>query len=308
MGARSPRTVGPVTLVRRRIFILPTRFGLGYAGLLVLMLVGAINYGNSMAFILTFLLTGLGFVVMHHTHANLVNLRILPQPLQPVFAGQPLTVGLEFSNPSRRVRYAIKAGWPQKPVTASVDIPSGHVGRVTLALSTQHRGWLPLPRFVVYSEFPLGLFRAWARVEIDQRALVYPRPRGNRQPTHGPAERGRRRARPPQDDEDFAGLRDYRPGDPLRRLHWKSLARNAVPAVKLFNARADDELWLDWSTLPQLDTEARLSQLARWLVDADAQHRAYGLRLPGTIVAPATDPAHRSTCLKALALFEGPGA
>ncbi|HEX7380794.1 MAG TPA: DUF58 domain-containing protein [Nevskiaceae bacterium] len=304
MRARWPRTDGPVTLVRRRIFILPTRFGLGYGGLLVLMLVGAINYGNSMAFILTFLLAGLGFVVMHHTHANLVNLKVLARPVQPVFAGQPLAIELELSNPSRRVRYTIKAGWPRKPVTTSVDIPAGRVEPTTLILATHRRGWLAVPRFAIYSEFPLGLFRAWARVELDQRALVYPRPRGDRPPPRGPAEPAERRAHLAHDDGDFAGLRTYRTGDPLRSIHWKSLARHPVPAVKLFNAQADDELWLDWNALPQLDTEARLSQLARWVVDADAQHRAYGLRLPGTVITAATDAAHRDACLKALALFD----
>jgi uncharacterized protein (DUF58 family) len=40
------------------------------------------------------------------------------------------------------------------------------------------------------------------------------------------------------------------------------------------------------------------------VLDADAAHRAYGLRLPGIEIAPALGSAHRIACLRALALFE----
>ena len=42
------------TLHNRRIFVLPTRQGMVFLGVLFLMLLGAINYSNSMAFVLTF--------------------------------------------------------------------------------------------------------------------------------------------------------------------------------------------------------------------------------------------------------------
>src|SRR6185295_2895545 len=34
------------------------------------------------------------------------------------------------------------------------------------------------------------------------------------------------------DSEEFVALRDYRPGDPLQRVHWKSFARVGYPVVK----------------------------------------------------------------------------
>ena len=34
------------------------------------------------------------------------------------------------------------------------------------------------------------------------------------------------------DSEEFVGLRDYRPGDPLQRIHWKSYARTGEPVVR----------------------------------------------------------------------------
>ena len=58
------------------------------------MLLGAMNYANSMAFALTFLLAGIGLLAMHDTHANLVNLSIAAEPVAPVFAGDALQANL----------------------------------------------------------------------------------------------------------------------------------------------------------------------------------------------------------------------
>ena len=51
------------------------------------------------------------------------------------------------------------------------------------------------------------------------------------------------------------------------------------------------------------DTEARLCQLARWVVDADGRGERYGLELPGTSIPADSGPEHRHRCLAALARF-----
>ncbi|HEY5720436.1 MAG TPA: DUF58 domain-containing protein, partial [Gammaproteobacteria bacterium] len=67
---------GPLELHRRRVYILPTRAGLAFALLLLLLLLGSINYGNNLGFVLTFLLGGMAWAAMHHTYRNLVRLRV----------------------------------------------------------------------------------------------------------------------------------------------------------------------------------------------------------------------------------------
>ena len=61
---------------------------------------------------------------------------------------------------------------------------------------------------------------------------------------------------------------------------------------------------LDWDTLAELDLEARVSQLARWCIDADAEGRALGLVLPGVRVPLGAGVKHLASCLEALALFD----
>jgi uncharacterized protein (DUF58 family) len=83
---------------------------------------------------------------------------------------------------------------------------------------------------------PLGLMKALARVPHSANLTVLPRRYtlpllrlpGSRRYQPG----GVTLATSVGDSEEFVGLRDYRPGDPLQRIHWKSFARAARPIVK----------------------------------------------------------------------------
>jgi uncharacterized protein (DUF58 family) len=73
--------------------------------------------------------------------------------------------------------------------------------------------------------------------------------------------------------------------------------------VKQFTAVQGRTLWLDWALLPAIAPERKLEFLARWVLDADALGLAYGLRLPDGEIQPQNNPAHRTECLRCLALF-----
>ncbi|WP_439638945.1 DUF58 domain-containing protein [Nevskia sp.] len=308
IATRTPRVPGPWRIHRRRVYIVPTRYGYGYGLLLFTMLLGAMNYSNSMAFALTFLLAGVGLLAMHDTHANLVNLSIAAEPVAPVFAGDELQFRLRLDNPSRHARHAIGVHWPAVAAGQQVDIAAGETARLTLSLASTRRGWLPASRFAVATAFPLGLFQAWTWLELDIAGLVYPRPAeaGSAPPPGLQGDGAQREARPGIDS--FVGLRGYRPGDPLQAIDWKSLARQppplGQPQIKQFAEPAAGTLWLDWQALPaEWPVEQRLAQLARWVLDAEAQQRRYGLRLPRRVCPPGSGSSHRHACLAALALF-----
>ena len=103
--------------------------------------------------------------------------------------------------------------------------------------------------------------------------------------------------------DEFAGLRTYQRGDTARSIHWKSLPKLQSPMVKQFTETMDRELWLDWNSLPHLDTEDRLSQLTRWVLEAEEMGVAYGLRLPGVVLESSCGEIHQHQCLKQLALY-----
>lgn len=295
----------PFRLTPRRVYILPSRAGLAFLGLLAGMLLGSVNYGLAMGYLFTFLLLGLLSATLFATWRNLTGLSIQAVDSEPVFAGTTLGFVFHLADAEGRPRQAIglsAAG--AGPVFTGISA-AGHA-QVRLDLPAQVRGRLPLGVVRVFSEYPLGLFHAWALFEPNIAGIVWPRPAG---PHPLPADTGRETGSgggSRRGAEDFDGLRNYAHGEPPSRIAWKTLARHAEPLVKRFQAPHGGELWLDWAALGGLDAEARLSQLASWVLAADRRGLAYGLHLPDVRVALGSGPLQRRRCLDALALWQPP--
>lgn len=300
-----PLDAGSITLHRKRIYILPTQRGWFFALLLLLLLLGSLNYALSLGFVLTFLLAGLGQVAMLHTYRNLRDIQIRAGDVPPVFCGNNAQFHLLLQAPG--VRPAIGLHFKQQTPQWLDLLEPGEQG-IALPCPAQQRGWLKPGRVTVFTNFPLGLFRAWAYVDFGQRCLVYPQPAEN--PPRDcilPAleTQGASHTLDQQQDgaEDFHALREYRVGDAPRHIAWKASSKNEILLTKQFSASAPMTFWLDWQALPDTDLETRLSQLTALVLEADRQQHQYGLRLPGNSIAPGHGNAHREACLKALALF-----
>lgn len=294
---------GAVVLTQRRIFILPSRSGLLFGSTVLLMLFGCVNYNLSLGYLLTFLLAGSGMVSILHTFRNLAQLRIAALRATPVFAGDEATFPISLNNPTPLPRASVSVQCPAAG-TAHVDIAPASGTVAYLRVHTQRRGRLPLPRLRIFTTFPLGLFYAWSNVALDTQCVVYPKPEAGHVPLPPPELGARSGSQSGAGQDDFAGLRKYAPGDSLRHVAWKAVARGQPVLTKQFIGLAEGELWLDWSALPSdFGVEAKLSRLTRWVVDATAAGQTYGLRIPGVTIAPASGSAHEEQCLTALALY-----
>ena len=293
---------GGVRLDRRHLYILPTRHGMLFALVLLLMLIGAINYANSLGYMLTFLLGSMSLVVMLHTYRNLLGLQLSAGRAPAVFAGERARFALRLEGEARApcvgaaVRF--KEGEP-----VPVEVAAGVAGSAELTRLAERRGPLTLGRVRVESDYPLGLFQAWSWFDLDQHCLVYPRPEPPGTPLPVAAEGDGAGRASGAGDEDFAGLRAYRPGDPLRHVAWKAVAKGQPMLTKQFDGAEASRLWLDWGALPGMSDEARLSRLCRWVLDAEAEGAEYGLKIPGLTLDPARGEGHRRACLEALALY-----
>ena len=296
----------PVSLSQRRIYILPTKAGILFAMTLALMLLGSINYNLSLGYGLTFLLAGTGVVSMLHTWRNLAHLKLRPGKTEPVFAGGDAAFTVVIDNRGRVTRRSLAVSFGNFDPTFT-DIEAGSELNIQVRIPAPRRGIFRPGRFRVFTTYPLGLFYSWANVELDLTCLVYPAPEvgdiplPEMHPVSGPGSTTGR------GEEDFAGLRNYRPGDSLRRIAWKSVARNDVFATKLFSGASGTQLWLDYADIPEsLGLEQRLSRMTRWVLDATHAGQYFGLRLPDQEIEFGTGEAQQTRCLEALALYRLP--
>lgn len=303
---RGPQA-GAIVLVQRRVFILPTRPGLVFVAVLLLMLAGSVNYSLSLGFVLTFLLGAMGITAMLHTFRNLANLRITAGRARPVFAGETARFTLCIDNHGAADRFSIGLTRDNKDATFT-DVPARQTVFSSIGIPAPRRGLLRPGRLTLFTRFPLGLYYAWAYLELDMQCVVYPRPAAPGlllPPAESAAGQGADRG---QGQEDFFGLRPYHSGDSPRHIAWKAAARDRGLLTKQFSGRADSELWLSWTMLPaQMNVEEKLSRLARWALDANARGMSFGLKLPGKTIAIASGEAQLEQCLEALALFTTDG-
>jgi uncharacterized protein (DUF58 family) len=300
-------------LDRKRVYIFPSRAGGMFLGVVGLMLIGAINYDNALAYILAFLLVGLVFTAMLHTWRNLAGLALAEVEVAPVFAGTPARFEFRFIDADLRPRHSLHlrclrkrkgAGWwrPLVEGTAECATLDTHAAQIVMQVPTDHRGWLVLGRVEISSRYPLGILRAWAYLRQNARCLVYPSPAGRLPLTPGRAGTGGEGSHG-EGIDDFAGLRPYVAGDSLRSVHWKAAARGEALLVKQLRGGGGTR-WLRWSDTAALaDVEARLSQLAQWIVMLDLSGEHYGLELPHLVLEPDAGPVQRARALRALALW-----
>lgn len=295
---RQPEAL-PIRLDRRRIYVLPTPFGISMSVLLFVMLLGALNYGNNAALLLTCLFGAACGASLFVGFRSMSGLKLDNLRASDAHAGDILDLCLIF-NSGARTRPALRLEC--QDIEASFSLTPGQLPRVHLAPVASQRGWWRPGRLRVWTNYPLGLFRIWSWINPDTELLIWPRPESDPPPLpmsahqhvgvrHGGA------------GDEHAGLRDYRVGDPPRMIAWKASARHDTLLVRETEHGIDDNLVLDYAHLTSLDHEARISRLTGWILQAEVERRQYRLLLPDADLGPALGVQHRDACLRALALL-----
>jgi len=138
-----------------------------------------------------------------------------------------------------RWRWLIERRTPETPPeTALPELPPGASRSVRMTLTPRRRGRIELAGLRLGRTDPLGLVRGLVRVPLEAHITALPR----RYRLPALALPGRRKHQrgglsfvsSVGDSEEFLALREYRPGDPLQHIHWKSFARTGRPIVKEF--------------------------------------------------------------------------
>lgn len=315
INRRIPRSQD-ITLNQRHLFIFPSRAGLSFLGLLLVLLLVAINYQNNLVFGLVFLLATVFVIAIHLTFANLHGLSIKGLANDPVFLGDhaQLTLGIASNS---RARFSINIALRHKKSDTSglvhesmtAFLASGRTSRSSINAYPSNRGAFRPDRLLIETYYPLGLVRCWSWLDIAQTTWVYPCPQKPNIPPQQAAldEHNESVLRPSNIKslgDDLYSFRAYQRGDPIRHVHWPSVARGDAPLVDI---RADNvsetQHIIDFDDYPNIDTETRLSWLCYRVVQAYAINRPFVLRLPGREIDSQAGDIKHSEALMALAQF-----
>src|SRR5690625_4520874 len=119
------------------------------------MLLGALNYSNNAALLLTALLGAIAAGSLLTTLRGMNGLRLDGVRGGNAQAGESMRLEMDFAVASR-ARHALCLDIDGQ--TLAFDIPDHHGRTLTLYLPTTHRGWLALPRIRVHTSWPFGMF------------------------------------------------------------------------------------------------------------------------------------------------------
>ncbi len=293
----------PLILRARRLYILPTRAGYTAGALLFVMLIAGLNYTNSLALLLTFLLVGFVLVGMHECQRTLQGLELSGAVAADCYAGADGALELRLANGANSARRALTVRAASGAATP-FDMAAGAPIKLQMAQRCMQRGRHRIGRLELASTAPFGLFRCWTWLHLPVEVIVYPRPLGTRPLPRIEAGRAARLTpRPASGDDEWANLRVYQPGDSPRSIAWKTVARGGPFMVGQYAGAGGSDYRLSFSGLETLELEARLSQLCAWVDECTRIGAAYELELPGVHLPLGRGSGQRTAALRALALY-----
>ena len=301
---RIPRAA-EITLNQRKLFIFPTRSGIALLALLLVLLLIAINYENNLVYALVFLLATVLVITIHITFANLHSMTISGGRNTPVFAGETGAVALKLMA-RQRTRYDISFIHGDR-TNLQPEVQPNKSASLDLTVRPCDRGLFSLGRLRVESAYPFGLVRCWSWIDVSQPLWVYPKPLQPPTLAGHEASGNDQKTSPSQMGDDLYAFNSYRPGDPIKHIHWPSVARGNEPQVTVMAKRSGDgTLIIDFDDYPGVDLETRLSWLCARVLAASSENRSYSLVLPSATLGPNSGEQHRDKALSMLAQFDQP--
>jgi uncharacterized protein (DUF58 family) len=295
-----------------------TREGWWFLGATVLVGLGALNAGLNLLFavwgMMLFLVAASG--VLSELGLRGLEIRRVPPPV--LHAGTPYLMGIALTNRKRRLpSFSIEAedlvdGRPIEKRCYFLKLPAGRTQETAYRHTIARRGRHRLSGLRLSTKFPFGLVRKSRDVSDASEVIVYPAlvpvpPAALRAlPVRHDGDRQKWRSR----DGDFFGLRDFRPGDDPRDIHWRTTARRGVPFVR---ENEDDEgalatVVLDnaagTATTTTAAFELAVSQAAAFAIELLRRGFRVGLVVRGAMLAGDSGPAQATRILRALALVE----
>lgn len=293
----------PITLRHERIYILPTKRGLAFLGVVMVMLLASMNYGLNLGYALSFIMLGLFGSCLLSTYLNLTQLKIQTAVATDTYADTPLTFDISLTEDRRRRRHSINIA--VAGTNDTIDIGANTTATARLRIQDRQRGLIKLGRITISSDFPLGLWRGWGYIHAPITAYVYPAPETSAPPLPRSAEISNDARTKIRGEREYKQLKRYQETDSLSSVAWKQVARGAGWYSKEFEPEYTSAItsirWQD--THGQLNIEQRLSRLCAWVQTAEQNAIPYSFELPGVSFSRGQGPNHKKDCLRQLASF-----
>jgi uncharacterized protein (DUF58 family) len=305
----------PWAFLRPQRTIRPTREG--WWCLLAALGLGltAVNSGANLLYLLESMLLALVVVSGMLSETVLRQVRVSAVLPREIYAGRPALFGARVANAKRRLpSYSIdlevlNASGAGRRVKRTIHLPrvAARSQRVVMWEDTlPRRGRHRLPGLRITTRFPFGLFVKAGRIQANAEVIVFPALAAVAAAIDVPGGGGHPRPRRGRGQE-LHNLREMRPGDDPRLVHWRVSARTGVTITREMEAEATADVRLVLEGRGSSDPahlEGALSRAASLAVHFLRRGASVELVGPGVSVGRGTGREHERRLLTALALWE----
>ncbi len=298
----------PVTLRHERIYILPTKRGLAFIAVVMVMLLASMNYGLNLGYALSFMMVGLFASCLLSTYQNLARLELQSIAATDTFAGKQAHFVVTFAENRKRTRHSISL--TVEGASDRIDVKANSSKSGTLRLQDCSRGLMKPGRLTISSDFPLGLWRGWGYIHPPVSTYVYPRAESPTAEFNNHSATTSDKTTKQFGEQEYKQLKRYQKTDSLGSVAWKQVAKGGDWYSKDFEPEStSNNTVIRWQDTPANFTlEQRLSRMCAWVVAAQADNISFGFELPGITLKSQSGPEHVKHCLRLLSTYSLPEA
>lgn len=280
-----------------RVYIFPTKFGLYFAGLIFVCFMIALTYGNNTLLLITFILLAQYITLMIWAHFNLNSAKLTELYFRDGHAGENARGHCQFDQNGRFQPREIALKLEEIPLAISdrpklIEIENSIVG---FNYNMIQRNYIHLSECLLYSTFPLSLFRTWKYVGVQASCYIYPKAEGNPLLELISSELT-------LNGQLFKHHSKY--DGSITRVDWKKYAKSDVLLNKIYESEDIDKI--EFEFIPEISRErleGQLSQYALWIREAQQLSMEWHFRGPNIDLGSNDKNAH-TILMRYLACFK----
>lgn len=297
-------TENPILLTHKNIYIFPSKIGLFWFFLILIMFLIGLNYRNNIVLIFCLLLFSISMLSLIYNFYQLYFLEIIPgKKGKNIFAKDiaEFYIYIREKKGIRRYLYILSDALKEKII---IEPKSTKV--VKYGCITKKRGVFWAPKFTIISYFPFGLFRCWTVLRFNDSIMVYPRPRQCSMRyfnTQDNTQRKNKKLETKRGIDDLSYLDKYNPYNPSSRIYWKIYAQRDELVEKIFTHERTKTLILDLDMFKNNSLDQSLEMLTYLVLECHKKGIRYGLKLRSYEIRPSYGIEHKHKCLTALAIY-----
>jgi len=292
------------TLSQRNIFILPSKFGFSYLLFVLLLFILGTNYQNNLIILLSYFFSSLFVTAMLYCFINLLGLNVAAKGEYQGFTDEQILIDIRIDTEQFKQSFQLSFEGHQSHEVIALKQEK----LLKIAVKFDKRGIHSLGRLKLISEYPLGLFRCWTKLQFDLEVIVSPQPLFCQPVTSVGGDKQREpnhfeNSSQPFSGEDFFELRAYRIGESLNQVAWKQMAKTGQWLSKRYQDNINEKQLISLKDMPAINNEVKLRHLSYLILQLHQTEQEYGVELDTLLIPASKGQQHLTHCLKALANY-----